>query len=51
MFRQPYEFTSKSFAKNNVEEKIFFSNYDLGKLQVAYYDNDVQNLWVSDKLS
>lgn len=48
MFRQPYEITTKPFAKNNVEEKIFFSNYDLGKLNIAYYDKDVQNLWVSD---
>jgi len=47
MFRQVQTNETKVFKKHSVENKIFATEYDLGKLNYAYFDKDVANLWVS----
>ncbi len=44
MMRQPYDNSSKPFGANVIPGRIFFSNYDLGKILVAYNDADYQNI-------
>lgn len=43
MLRQPNSNTTKPFAPISVPGKIFMSEYDMGKLNIAYKDNDYQN--------
>lgn len=48
MFRQTKENTSKPFKNHQIPGKIFATEYDLGKMGIAYEDKDFINLWVSD---
>ena len=48
MFRQVNENTAIPFKKHSVPGKVLAYEYDLGRIGVAYQDNDFQNLWVSD---
>ncbi|HRG18264.1 MAG TPA: cellulase family glycosylhydrolase [Flavobacterium lutivivi] len=48
MFRQVVSEVSIPFTKNNVPGKIKSVDYDMGKLNNAYFDTDYQNLWVSN---
>lgn len=47
MFRQVQTKETKFFKKHSIQNKIFATEYDLGKLNYAYFDKDVANLWVS----
>lgn len=48
MFRQTKEKTTLPFKNNMLPDRIFFTEYDLGPINEAYYDKDYQDLWVSD---
>ncbi len=48
MFRQVQNSETIPFKKQHVPGKIYAAEYDLGRLNSAYYDNDIMNLWVSD---
>ncbi|WP_312079132.1 cellulase family glycosylhydrolase [Chryseobacterium sp.] len=48
MFRQTKDATSKPFKNHQAPGKINATDYDLGKIGVAYSDKDFINLWVSD---
>jgi len=48
MFRQIQNPDSKPFKKHSIPGKIFAAEYDLGRLNSAYFDTDTMNLWVSD---
>lgn len=41
MIRQPYTNEVIPFKKNNLNQPIYFSDFDLGKNGYAYFDNDV----------
>lgn len=43
MMRQPYTTATKPFTTNTIPGKIFASNYDMGKINIAYKDNEYQN--------
>ncbi|MCU7613988.1 cellulase family glycosylhydrolase [Chryseobacterium sp. GMJ5] len=49
MFRQTMENSTKPFKSHQVPGRIFASEYDLGRMNSAYYDKDFVNLWVSDQ--
>lgn len=40
MIRQPKSNESLPFKKHLIEERIFFTDYDFGRNNVAYFDND-----------
>lgn len=48
MFRQVVSEVSIPFTKNTVPSEIKSVDYDMGKLNNAYFDTDYQNLWVSN---
>lgn len=48
MFRQVVSEVSIPFTKNTVPGEIKSVDYDMGKLNNAYFDTDYQNLWVSN---
>lgn len=48
MFRQVDDPAAKAFRKHKIPGKIYATEYDLGRLNSAYYDTDTMNLWVSD---
>ena len=48
MFRQVDDPAAKAFRKHKIPGKIYAAEYDLGRLNSAYYDTDTMNLWVSD---
>ena len=48
MFRQIKDGSTKPFKKHTVPVKIFAAEYDLGRINSAYFDTDTMNLWVSD---
>lgn len=48
MFRQVVSDVSIPFTINNVPGEIKSVDYDMGKLNNAYFDTDYQNLWVSN---
>ncbi|MGM0377430.1 MAG: carbohydrate-binding protein, partial [Bacteroidota bacterium] len=48
MIRQPHTIETKPYKKHTVGEKIFFSDYDLGRVKYAYYDNDTANYHLED---
>jgi len=47
MFRQIHSEKAKPYKKHILPGKIFATNYDLGAINVAYFDNDAYNYWVS----
>lgn len=47
LFRQVNEESTKPFKNHKVPGRIFATEYDLGRIGMAYQDNDFQNLWVS----
>ncbi|MCG2793160.1 MAG: cellulase family glycosylhydrolase [Weeksellaceae bacterium] len=47
MFRQVNDDTTKPYKNHDLPGKIFATEYDLGRLGSAYYDNDFQSVWVS----
>ncbi|MGC4128849.1 MAG: cellulase family glycosylhydrolase [Bergeyella sp.] len=49
MFRQVHDASAKPFKKHQIPGKIYAVEYDLGRLNSAYFDKDVQNLWVSSQ--
>lgn len=48
MFRQTTDHSSKAFKNHTAPGKIMSTDYDLGRIGVAYSDKDFINLWVSD---
>jgi len=48
MFRQTKESSAVPFKNHQIPGKILATEYDLGKIGVAYSDKDFMNLWVSD---
>nr|WP_240976690.1 cellulase family glycosylhydrolase [Flavobacterium sp. IMCC34852] len=48
MFRQIQTNETKVYKKHKLPGKVFASEYDLGQINHAYYDNDVANYWVSN---
>jgi endoglucanase len=43
MIRQPHTTETIPFKEHITNEKIFFSDFDLGRVGYAYYDNDTAN--------
>ena len=41
--RQPHTTETKSFVQHKVGDRIYFSDFDLGRVNYAYYDNDTAN--------
>jgi hypothetical protein len=41
MIRQPHSDETRPFTENNLNEPIFFSDFDFGKNGFAYYDTDI----------
>ncbi|MBW7674856.1 cellulase family glycosylhydrolase [Chryseobacterium chendengshani] len=48
MFRQTKDNSTKPFKNHQAPGKIFATDYDLGRMDFAYNDQDFINLWVSD---
>lgn len=47
MFRQVYSKETKPYKRHSLPGKLYATEYDLGRMNQAYLDNDYQNLWVS----
>jgi endoglucanase len=43
MIRQPHTTETIPYKKHTTNEKIFFTDFDLGRVGFAYYDNDTAN--------
>lgn len=47
MFRQIRSFETKPYKNRMLPAKVFATEYDLGPMGLAYFDNDAVNYWVS----
>ncbi|MDN5290759.1 MAG: endoglucanase [Anaerophaga sp.] len=43
MIRQPHTTATLPFKEHKIGERIYFADYDLGRVKYAYYDNDTAN--------
>ncbi len=43
MLRQPYSKETKPYKKHNINQTIFAVDYDMGRNNIAYFDNDTAN--------
>lgn len=41
--RQPHTIKTKPFTKHTTDNPVFFTDYDLGRVHYAYFDNDTAN--------
>lgn len=48
LIRQIYSYEAIPFKEHNLSEPIFFTDYDLGRNNVAYFDNDTANYHIDE---
>lgn len=49
LIRQPDEQTAVPFKEHSIPGRIYFTDYDMGPLNIAYFDDDFHNIGTDDQ--